>query len=101
MPFFRSMSQTLVPPEYSITVFPCGLVCLCSEVLQDEIQADIAENIRVYRGRRGLQSQLDHGEAKAERLDKYLELLEFRMRLDPDFDPGKHWDHRSHNVSYH
>lgn len=64
-------------------------ISIFSEVLQDEMQADIAENIRVYRGRRGLETQLDHGEAKADRIDKYLDLLEFRMRLDPDYDPGK------------
>lgn len=58
------------------------------DVLNAEIQADVAENVRVLRSRRGLETQVDHGEDKSERLEKYLDLLEFRLRLDPDYDPG-------------
>lgn len=58
------------------------------EVLAAEIRADVAENIRVFRSRRGLETALDHTVEKTERIEKYLDLLEFRMRLDPEFDPG-------------
>jgi hypothetical protein len=59
-----------------------------SDLLSSEIQADVAESIRVIRSRKGFETQIDLSEEKTERIDKYIDLLEFRMHLDAECDPG-------------
>lgn len=57
------------------------------------MSTEVAENIRLARTKKGLDSHFEFREELFERLEKYLDLLEYRLQLDPSLDPGAPEDH--------
>eukprot|EP00921_Rhytidocystis_pertsovi_P025915 GHVQ01041854.1.p1 GENE.GHVQ01041854.1~~GHVQ01041854.1.p1 ORF type:complete len:1327 (+),score=167.69 GHVQ01041854.1:546-3983(+) len=58
------------------------------DLISETVASDIAESIRLHRARMGLDSHFDFTEDMFARLEKYLDLLEYRLHLDPALDPG-------------
>eukprot|EP00922_Rhytidocystis_sp_ex-Travisia-forbesii_P007453 GHVS01010881.1.p1 GENE.GHVS01010881.1~~GHVS01010881.1.p1 ORF type:complete len:1534 (-),score=185.84 GHVS01010881.1:14-4615(-) len=75
------------PIDANILIAPPTRDRAC-EQLADDIGTEVAENIRLVRNKRGLNSHFEFKEEMFQRLEKYLDLLEYRLHLDPLFDPG-------------
>eukprot|EP00920_Eleutheroschizon_duboscqi_P005286 GHVT01012233.1.p1 GENE.GHVT01012233.1~~GHVT01012233.1.p1 ORF type:complete len:183 (-),score=34.72 GHVT01012233.1:695-1243(-) len=69
-------------------LFPGPFVVNCSDLRGEEITIEVEEMLRVMRVARGLETNFNYSDDLRSRLDKYLDLLEYRLHLDPEFDEG-------------
>ncbi|CEM39026.1 unnamed protein product [Vitrella brassicaformis CCMP3155] len=53
-----------------------------------KLVGELCENIRMYRARLGLETLFDNSEPLTDKIRDYLDLLEQRHNLSPEFDPG-------------
>ncbi|KAH7649146.1 c2 containing [Cryptosporidium bovis] len=58
------------------------------EKIEDAIAISLEENIVLLRQNSGKNTSFDRSEELKSRIDAYLTLLEFRLNLDPLYDPG-------------
>ncbi|CEL94610.1 unnamed protein product [Vitrella brassicaformis CCMP3155] len=64
----------------------------CSR-MADALARQVVESIQLVRNKRGQETLIDESESLRLRLFDYIDLLEFRMSLDFDMDPGPDEDH--------
>ncbi|BAM39884.1 uncharacterized protein TOT_020000156 [Theileria orientalis strain Shintoku] len=74
--FLSNIQVTEPPSDYT-----------CHETARDIVN-EVGDMIELMRAQRGLRCSISKDLQMHEHLDKFLEVMEFRQKLDPQFDPG-------------
>ncbi|AFZ79044.1 hypothetical protein BEWA_018890 [Theileria equi strain WA] len=74
-------------PDSNIQITPPPSETICEDTSKD-ILNDITDMIELMRAKRGLTCAISTDQQMSEKLEAFIDLLEFRQRLDPQFDPG-------------
>ncbi|CDR93984.1 Sma protein, putative [Babesia bigemina] len=84
-PFLKVPITDSVMPDVQITAPPPQNVCVSTA---KEIRDDVVEMIELMYAQRGRVANVARDQQMDERLESLIDILEFRQRLDPQFDPG-------------
>merc|ERR1719235_1398238 len=68
-------------------VVPAVLKPKIVDGLVDELSSEMQENMRMYRGKLGLDTFFDDKTELVAQLDTFLDIQEMYLQLDPDFCP--------------
>ncbi|ORM41001.1 Vesicular-fusion protein sec18 [Babesia sp. Xinjiang] len=84
-PFLKVSPSDPIMPDVQITAPAPQAVCVATS---REILTDIIEMIELMYAQKGRVANIARDQQMDERLDSLIDLLEFRQRLDGQFDPG-------------
>ncbi|GFE54997.1 C2 domain-containing protein, putative [Babesia ovis] len=84
-PFLQAPPNNTIMPDVQITAPAPQAACAATA---REIHTDIVEMIELMYAQHGRVANVSRDQQMDERLEALIDLLEFRQRLDPQFDPG-------------